>query len=172
MLELFRVLGVGTVPALLGLFRVPCSDFRLVSDPVGASVSNGSWTIRGRKAGRYRGELESCPILLLFSSLVFRASPRTAFKCSMQAKARGLLPRIRVVALQGLPFHEGILNSVGMLFSASWNWAATASTGPQLPRPFPYARKSRAGGRLQCPQLRNVCSKFPQLVQSIVEYDI
>ena len=116
--------------------------------------------------------LESCPILLLFSSLVFRASPRTAFKCSMQAKARGLLPRIRVVALQGLPFHEGILNSVGMLFSASWNWAATASTGPQLPRPFPYARKSRAGGRLQCPQLRNVCLKFPQLVQSIVEYDI
>ena len=117
-------------------------------------------------------ELESCPILLLFSSLVFRASPRTAFKCSMQAKARGLLPRIRVVALQGLSFHEGILNSVGMLFSASWNWAATASTGPQLPRPFPYARKSRAGGRLQCPQLRNVCLKFPQLVQSIVEYDI
>ena len=33
----------------------------------------------------------------------------------MQAKARGLLPRIRVVALQGLPFHEEILNSVGML---------------------------------------------------------
>ena len=59
---------------------------------------------------------ESCPILLLFSSLVFRASPRTAFERSMQAKARGLLPRIRVVALQGLPFHEGILNSVGMLF--------------------------------------------------------
>ena len=68
-------------------------------------------------AGRYRGELESCPILLLFSSLVFRASPRTAFKCSMQAKARGLLPRIRVVALQGLPFHEEIFNSVGMLFA-------------------------------------------------------
>ena len=172
MLELFRVLGVGTVPALLGLFRVPHIDFRLVSDPVGASVSNGSWTIRGRKAGCYRGEFKLCPILLLFSSLVFRASPRTAFKCSMQAKARGLLPRIRVVALQGLPFHEGILNSVGMLFSASWNWAATASTGPQLPRPFPYARKSRAGGRLQCPQLRNVCLKFPQLVQSIVRYDI
>ena len=106
-------------------------------------------------------ELESCPILLLFSSLVFRASPRTAFKCSMQAKARGLLPRIRVVALQGLPFHEGILNSVGMLFAIA-----------DLSRPFPYAGKSRAGGRLQCPQLRNVCLKFPQLVQSIVEYDI
>ena len=105
--------------------------------------------------------LESCPILLLFSSLVFRASPRTAFKCSMQAKARGLLPRIRVVALQGLPFHEGILNSVGMLFAIA-----------DLSRPFPYAGKSRAGGRLQCPQLRNVCLKFPQLVQSIVEYDI
>ena len=103
-------------------------------------------------------ELESCPILLLFSSLVFRASPRTAFKCSMQAKARGLLPRIRVVALQGLPFHEGILNSVGMLFAIA-----------DLSRPFPYAGKSRAGGRLQCPQLRNVCLKFPQLVQSIVK---
>ena len=104
---------------------------------------------------------ESCPILLLFSSLVFRASPRTAFERSMQAKARGLLPRIRVVALQGLPFHEGILNSVGMLFAIV-----------DSPRPFPYARKSRAGGRLQCPQLRNVCLKFPQLVQSNVEYDI
>ena len=104
MLELFRVLGVGTVPALLGLFRVPHIDFRLVSDPVGASVSNGSWTIRGRKAGCYRGELKLCPILLLFSSLVFRASPRTAFKCSMQAKARGLLPRIRVVALKAFLF--------------------------------------------------------------------
>ena len=74
-------------------------------------------------AGRYRGELESCPILLLFSSLVFRASPRTAFKRSMQAKARGLLPRIRVVALQGLPFHEGILNSVGMLFAIADSFA-------------------------------------------------
>ena len=49
-------------------------------------------------------ELESCPILLLFSSLVFRASPRTAFKCSMQAKARSLLPRIRVVALKAFLF--------------------------------------------------------------------
>ena len=57
------------------------------------------------------------PVVTTISSLVFRASPRTAFKCSMQAKARGLLPRIRVVALQGLPFHEGILNSVGMLFA-------------------------------------------------------
>ena len=107
-------------------------------------------------------ELESCPILLLFSSLVFRASPRTAFERSMQAKARGLLPRIRVVALQGLPFREEILNSVGMLLSQSWI----------ISRPFPYTWKSRAGGRLQCPQLRNVCLKFPQLVQSIVEYDI
>ena len=94
--------GSGTVPALLGLFRVPYCDFRLVLDPVGASVSNGLWTLRGRKAGRHRSESESCLILFLFSSSVFRASPRTAFKCSMQAKARGLLPRIRVVALQGL----------------------------------------------------------------------
>ena len=49
-------------------------------------------------------ELELCPILLLFSSLVFRASPRTAFERSMQAKARGLLPRIRVVALKAFLF--------------------------------------------------------------------
>ena len=156
----------GSLVAIIGLFHVPegsCTGYLY--------RCSARRNKRGY-AGRYRGEWESCPILLLFSSLVFRASPRTAFKRSMQAKARGLLPRIRVVALQGLPFHEGILNSVGMLFSASWNWAATASTGPQLPRPFPYARKSRAGGRLQCPQLRNLCSKFPQLVQSIVEYDI
>ena len=146
LLELFRVLGVGTVPALLGLFRVPCSDFKLVSDPVDASVSNGSWTIRGRKAGCYRGEFKLCPILLLFSSLVFRASPRTAFKRSMQAKARGLLPRIRVVALKGLPIQEGILNSVGMLFSASWNWAATASTGPSFHDLFRTLGKAEQGG--------------------------
>ena len=49
-------------------------------------------------------ELELCPILLLFSSLVFRASPRTAFERSMQAKARGLLPRMRVVALKAFLF--------------------------------------------------------------------
>ena len=79
----------------------------------------------------------------------------------MQAKARGLLPRIRVVALQGLPFHEGILNSVGMLFAIADSFAT-----------FSVRWKSRAGGRLQCPQLRNVCLKFPQLVQSIVKYDI
>ena len=91
-------------------------------------------------------ELESCPILLLFSSLVFRASPRTAFERSMQAKARGLLPRIRVVALQGLPFHEEILNSVGMLFSASWNWAATASTGPSFHDLFRTLGKAEQGG--------------------------
>ena len=153
--------GSGTVPALLGLFRVPYCDFRLVLDPVGASVSNGSWTIRGRKAGCYRGELKLCPILLLFSSLVFRASLRTAFKCSMQAKARSLLPRIRVVALKAFLFMREY-STAWACFSQSWI----------LSRPFPYAGKSRAGGRLQCPQLRNVCLKFPQLVQSIVEYDI
>ena len=145
----------GSLVAIIGLFHVPggcCTGYLY--------RCSAHRDKRGY-AGRYRGELESCPILLLFSSLVFRASPRTAFERSMQAKARGLLPRIRVVALQGLPFHEGILNSVGMLFAIA-----------DLSRPFPYAGKSRAGGRLQCPQLRNVCSKFPQLVQSIVEYDI
>ena len=155
MLELFRVLGVGTVPALLGLFRVPYYDFKLVLDPVGASDSNGLWTIRGRKAGCCRGESELCLILLLFSSLVYRASPRTAFKCSMQAKARGLLPRIRVVALQGLPFHEEILNSVGMLFRNRGLFHDL----------FRTLGKAEQGGGCK---VRNVCLKFPQLVQSRV----
>ena len=145
----------GSLVAIIGLFHVP-----------GGCCTGYLYRCSARRnkrgyAGRYRGELESCPILLLFSSLVFRASPRTAFERSMQAKARGLLPRIRVVALKAFLFMREY-STAWACFSQSWI----------VPRPFPYAGKSRAGGRLQCPQLRNVCLKFPQLVQSIVEYDI
>ena len=109
MLELFRAYWVleqfqrcwgcsGSLVAIIGLFHVPggcCTGYLY--------RCSAHRDKRGY-AGRYRGELESCPILLLFSSLVFRASPRTAFERSMQAKARGLLPRIRVVALKAFLF--------------------------------------------------------------------
>ena len=121
----------GSVPAMLGLFRGPWCDFKLVCtfqedaspgistagvvagiNVADASASDYRWR---RLRAVFVWSWSRCWNLLLFSSQVCRATPSTAFNCLMQAEARGPLLQGSGATRPSFSCEE-IRNSGGKLF--------------------------------------------------------
>ena len=129
-----------------------------------------SVTDRGRYAAGKQAVIVAfklCPILLLFSSLVFRASPRTAFERSMQAKARGLLPRIRVVALKAFLFMREYSTAWACSFPHRGTGRLPHRRDPSFHDLFRTLGKAEQGGGCNVRNSATCVLSFPSLSRAL-----